>query len=84
MNVLEVDRSCSRLLENSIATSFLFVYNVHYCCVRLRCDFVIYLFHTHTVVVVGLLITSPMYICVSVAFVLLFLILNDIRSFPLA
>ena len=64
-------------LENFIATSFLFVYNVHSCCDRLHCDFVIYLFDTHTYVSVGLLnllITIlTMYICVTVAFVLSFL-----------
>ena len=31
---------------------------------------------------VGLLITSSMYICVGVAFVLSLLMLNDIRSYP--
>ena len=45
--VIEIERSCSRLSENSIVTLFLFVSNVHSCCVRLRCVFVIYLFHTH-------------------------------------
>ena len=37
---------------------------------RLRCAFVIYIFHTLTDVVVVLLITSSMYVCVSVALVL--------------
>ena len=32
--VLIVEYSCFRLLENSISASFLFVYNVHYRCVR--------------------------------------------------
>ena len=50
---------------------------VHSCCIRLRCMFVIYLTHTHTDVVVSLLITSSMYICVSVDFVLSFLILGS-------
>ena len=85
-HVLKVEHSVSRLLEYSTGTSFLFVYNVHSCCVRLRCAFVIYLFHTHTDVVVALLITISMYICmcVSVVFVLSFLMLHDIRSFPFA
>ena len=39
-----------------------------------------YLFYTPTDVVVGLLITSSMYICVCVAFVLSFLMLNDVMS----
>ena len=84
--VLGAERPCSRLLDNSIATSFLFVYNAHSCCFRLRCAFVTYLFHTHTDIVVGLLITGSMYICgvVNVAFVLSFLMLNNIRSFPFA
>ena len=46
MNVPEVECSCSGLLGNTIVTSFLLVYNVHLCCVRLRCAFIIYLFHT--------------------------------------
>ena len=29
MNVLEVERSCCHVLENSIVTSFLFVYCIH-------------------------------------------------------
>ena len=74
MNILEVKRSCSHLLEKSIATSFLFVYNAHICCICLDYVFIVYLFHCHTDVVVGLLITSSMYICVSVAFV--FIVLN--------
>ena len=61
-NVIEIERSCSRFLENSIVTSFLFVYCVHIvsCCVCLRCVFVIYHFHTHGDIVVGLLIISSM------------------------
>ena len=43
------ERSCSRLLENSIAILFLFVFNVSSCCVRLCCAFVFYLFHTDVV-----------------------------------
>ena len=84
MNVLEVERLCSHLFEKSIATSLLFVYNVHSCFVRLHCAFVIYLFPIHTDFVVGLLITSSMYVCVSVAYFLSFLMLNDIISFPFA
>ena len=34
------------------------MYNVHFCCVRLRCAFIIYLFHSQIAVVVALLITS--------------------------
>ena len=79
MNVLEVENLCSRLLENSIASSFLFVYYIHSSCVRLRYAFVIYIFHTHTDIVVGILKTSSLYIYVSVGFVLSFLILNNIR-----
>ena len=37
--------------------------------------------HTHTDVICGLLLNSTMYICVSVAFVLIFLMFNDIRTF---
>ena len=60
--------------------TFLFVHCIHSACscIRLRCA----LFHTYADVVVGLLITSSMYICVGVAFVLSFLMLNDIKSFP--
>ena len=58
-NILEMERSCSRLLENSIKI-FLFVYNVHSCCVCLHCAFITYLFHTHTDVVVCSLITCSM------------------------
>ena len=39
--------------------------------VRLCCVCIIHLSHAHTVVIVGLLIHSSMYICISVAFVLL-------------
>ena len=76
--------SRSRVFAYSIATSFLFVYNVHSFWVRLRCLFVIYLCHTHIDVAVYLLITSSIYIPVSVAYVLSFLMLNDIRSLPFA
>ena len=76
--LLEMERSCSRLFENSIATSFLFVYNVQPFSVRLRWALIICLFHTNTNVVVGLLITIPIYICVSVAFVLSFYLRNNI------
>ena len=58
MKVLEVERSGLRLLENSIAITYLFAYNVHSCCVRFRCAFFIYLFHTHIDVVIGLFITT--------------------------
>ena len=44
----------------------------------------IYLFHTHIDVVVGLLVTSSMYIYVSLAFVLSLRTIKDIRSFPFA
>ena len=57
---------------------FLFVCNVHSYCIRLRCALV--RFHTYTDV--GLLITNLVYICVSVALVLSFLISDDITSFP--
>ena len=55
-NVLEV--------ECSIVTLFLFVYSVDIvsCCVSLRCVLVIYLFYTHTDIVVGLLITRSVYV----------------------
>ena len=84
MKVLEVEYLGFRLLQNSFGITFLFVYNVHSCYVRLRCAFVIHLFHTYADVVVSLLISSSMYICVKVAFVLSFLMLNDIGSFPFA
>ena len=45
--------------------------------------FVFSIYFSHTDVVGDLLINSSMYIYVSVAFVLLFLMLNDIGSFPL-
>ena len=66
-----VEHSCFRFLKSSIATPFLFVYCVHIasCCVRLRCILVIYLFHTHTDVIVGLLITTSMYILMWLLFI---------------
>ena len=61
----------------------MYVYNIHSYCVRLGCAdyilFVIYLFYTQTDVVVSLFIISSINICVSVAFVLSFLMLNEIR-----
>ena len=63
---------------NCIATLLLLVYNIHSYCVRLRCAFVINLCHTHTNVLVGLPITGSEYICVNVALVLTFYMLNDI------
>ena len=72
------------ILEDSIGTSFVFMYNLRSCCVYLCCAFVVYRFHAHSNVVVDLLITSSMYISVSVAFVVSFFMLNDIRSFPFA
>ena len=79
-NVLKVARSYSRLLENSIATSYLFVYNVRSCCVYVHCVFVIYLFHYHTDVVVRLLMSISMYINVRVAFVLSILVRFHLRN----
>ena len=58
------------------------MYKVYSCSVHLRWVFVIYLLHTHTDVVVELLITSSMYVCVSVILVLSFLMINAIRMFP--
>ena len=65
MKVLDVESSRLPLLENSMTITF-FVYCVDSACcsVGLRCVFVIYLFHTHTDVVVGLLITSSPYLSV--------------------
>ena len=97
-----MEGSCCRLLENSIATTLLFMhlhtylssYNYFYAFMcsmyllvrifvqfafRLCCACVIYLSHTHTDVIVGLLKNSLMSISISVAFVLFFLMLNDIR-----
>ena len=42
--------------------------------------YVVHLPHTHTDIIVDLLIISTMNICVSVAFVLFFFMLNDIKS----
>ena len=61
--------------KNSIVTLFLFVYSIRSCCVRLRSAFIICLFYTHTVI--DLRLTWSMYICVSFAFVLSFLMLNN-------
>ena len=44
---------------------------------------VIHLSHTCTDCIVGLLLNSTMYICIGVTFVLFFLMLNDIRPFPI-
>ena len=86
-NVLVMEGTCSRLLEKSTATvcicSFSYMSFLHaYCCwfrcsiaVRLCCICVIHLSHSHTDVIVVLLINSYIvrtYICVSVAFVLFF------------
>ena len=92
-NVLEMEGSCSRLLEKSTAAvcicAFSYMSFTHACrccfrcsiyllvciCVhitiRLCCICVIHLPHTYTDVIDVLLINSSMYICVSVAFVLL-------------
>ena len=92
-----MEGSCSRLLDNFIAITLLFLHlhtylSLHaYCCwfkcsmylyllmcscvhiaIRLFCIGINHLSHTHTTVVVGLLINSSMYICVSVAFALFF------------
>ena len=45
------------------------------------CVCVIHLSHTLIDVIVGLLVNSSIYICVSVTFVLFLLMLNNIRSF---
>ena len=72
------------LCSQELHCDLIFDHNVCSYCVRLVCAFVIYLCHTHINVVVGLLIISSMNTCVSVAFVLSFLMLNDIRSFLFA
>ena len=58
------------------------MYYVQSCSVRSCCACIIQLSHTHIDVIVGLLINSSMYICVSEAFILFFLMLSDIKSFP--
>ena len=51
------------------------------CCVRLRYVRLMHLSHTHTDIIVVLLINSSMYICVSVAFVLFILMFKYIMAF---
>ena len=67
-------RTCVFSLSQELYCDFIFflMYNVQSCCVRLCWAFVIYLFHTHTDVV-GLLITSSVYISGSVVIVLFLL-----------
>ena len=70
--VLEVER----FLENSIATTFF------YLCIVYTLLVVAFAYlsipFSHAAFVVGLLIASSMYVCVSVAFILSFLMLKDI------
>ena len=60
--------SCLLLLVYVYISVYLYhVYCVLSYCIYLLCVFVIHLSHTHTDVIVGLLINSAIYICVSVA-----------------
>ena len=61
MNILEVECSCSKFFENSIATSLLFVYFIYIacCCVHL----LVYPLFFHTDVV-GFLVTNSLYLFV--------------------
>ena len=72
--VLKVEHTKHSLFDNSIATIFMFVHHVDSACdcIRLRSVLVIYLFHTPSDVVVGLLIISLMYVIIIKLVIIIF------------